>query len=150
MAVAERLPFNTGLLSHSLAETEWLAEQLYRIVRPDAVVALYGPLGAGKTCFVRGVARAAGVPAAEVSSPSFTLINEYHGGETPIFHFDLYRLKDPVEFYAIGGDDYLVRPGILLIEWAENGGSYIPRQRYEVHFDIVDEACRRLTFSQAT
>ncbi len=139
----------TGLISRSLEETECLAENLYRMIRPDAVVALFGPLGAGKTCFVRGVAKAAGINPGEVGSPSFTLINEYPGGETPIFHFDLYRLKNPAEFYAIGGDDYLNRSGIILIEWAENGAGYIPRARFNVQFEIVDERSRRLTFSRS-
>lgn len=145
----DELPLETGLLSRSPDETDRLAARFYRMIRPDAVVALLGPLGAGKTCFVRGVAKAAGVDPADVASPSFTLINEYPGGETPIFHFDLYRLKSPAEFAAIGGDDYLNRPGIILIEWAENGAEYIPARRFDVRFEIVDEQSRRLTFSRS-
>lgn len=142
------LPLDTSLLSRSLGETDHLAARFYRMIRPDAVVALVGPLGAGKTCFVRGVAKAAGIDPDDVGSPSFTLINEYPGGETPLFHFDLYRLKTPAEFPAIGGDDYLNRSGIILIEWAENGAGYIPAGRFEVRFEIIDEQTRRLTFSR--
>lgn len=143
------LPLDTALLSKSLAETDRLAARFYRMIRPDAVVGLVGPLGAGKTSFVRAVAKAAGIDPNDVGSPSFTLINEYPGGETPIFHFDLYRLKTPAEFSAIGGDDYLNRPGIILIEWAENGEGYIPRRRFDVRFEIIDEQSRRLTFSRS-
>jgi len=145
----DSLPLETGLVSRSLEETECLAQHFYRMIRPDAVVALFGPLGAGKTCFVRGVAKAAGIDPEDVGSPSFTLINEYPGGETPVFHLDLFRLKSPAEFYSIGGDDYLNRPGIILIEWAENGAGYIPRKRFDVRFEIVDERSRRLTFSRS-
>jgi len=144
------LPFDTGLVSRSPDETARLAAAFYQMVKPDALVALYGPLGAGKTVFVRGLALAAGIHPDEVSSPSFTLINEYLGGKTPIFHLDLYRLKSPVEFYGIGGDEYLTREGIVLIEWAENGGNLIPTDRHNVCFEIIDEQSRRLTFTRST
>ena len=77
------------------------------------------------------------------------MINEYPGGDIPIFHFDLYRVADPSEFYAIGGDDYLNRDGIVLIEWAENGQGAIPEQRYEVTLEILDEHSRRIFISKA-
>lgn len=145
----EPLPFDTPIISRSLSETENLAARFYRMVFPCALAGLYGQLGAGKTCFVRGVARAAGVDPDEVSSPSFMLINEYPGGKTPIFHFDLYRIKDPAEFRSIGADEYLNRDGIILIEWAENGQGHIPEKRYNIYFEIVDEHTRRLTFSRS-
>ncbi len=142
-------PFDKEILSRSLAETEQLAADFYNLVGGAALVALFGPLGAGKTCFVRGVARAAGVDPEDVNSPTFTLINEYLGGETPIFHFDLYRLINPSEFYSIGGDDYLNREGMILIEWAENGKGFIPEERYDVRLDIVDEHTRKIIFSRS-
>jgi len=143
------LPFEKALFSRSPAETEALAADLYHLVGGTALIALYGPLGAGKTCFVRGVAKAAGVDPREVSSPSFTLINEYPGGEIPILHFDLYRLADPSEFYSIGGDDYLGRDGIILIEWAEKGAGFIPDERINIDFEIVDETTRKIVFSRS-
>jgi tRNA threonylcarbamoyladenosine biosynthesis protein TsaE len=139
---------NRDLVSHSPEETEEYAARFLGMLASGDVVALYGVLGAGKTCFVRGLARAAGVDPKEVTSPSFTLINEYPGGTLPIYHFDLYRLGDPREFYSTGGDDYFSRDGIILIEWAEKGGEFIPRQRYDVRFEIVDENQRRLMFSR--
>ena len=143
-----QLSFDTRIISNSVRETEKLAAELYRRARPDAVIALIGPLGAGKTTFVRGVAKAAGCNADDVSSPSFTLINEYLDGETPLYHFDLYRIGNPDEFYAIGGDDYLGRSGIILIEWPENGEGYIPEKRIEIHIDIVDAKKRGFAFRQ--
>jgi tRNA threonylcarbamoyladenosine biosynthesis protein TsaE len=144
----ETVPLNRELTSRSLEETEQYAATFYQMLSAGDIVALYGPLGAGKTCFVRGVAIAAGVDRNDVTSPSFTIINEYPGGDCPIFHFDLYRLREPAEFYSTGGEEYFSRDGIILIEWAENGGEFIPNERYNVRMEIVDENRRRLTFSK--
>jgi len=143
------LPFDKEVVSKSPTETETLAAEFYMLAAPTALVALYGPLGAGKTCFVRGVAKAAGVDPRDVNSPSFTHINEYPGGKTPIYHFDLYRMADPSEFYSIGGDDYLDRDGIILIEWAENGIGFIPEDRININFEIIDETTRKIVFSRS-
>lgn len=144
----ESLPFDIAIASQSIVKTEVLAERLFRIISPNGFVALQGPLGAGKTTFVRGFAKAAGCNPDDVSSPTFTIINEYHGGETPLFHFDLYRLGDSSEFYAIGGDEYLERPGIILMEWPENGEDCLPESYVDVHIEIVDAETRRFTFSR--
>lgn len=141
------LQFGREIISRSLEETQSLAEKFYRKIAPEAVVALYGPLGSGKTTFIRGVAAAAGIDPEEVHSPSFTMVNEYPGGSVPIFHFDLYRTGKPEEFYGIGGDEYLSRGGLILIEWAERGEGLIPENRFEVHLTIVDEHTRRFVFS---
>lgn len=142
------LIFEQEIISGSLEETEQLATQFFTHISPSAVVGLYGPLGAGKTTIVRYIASAAGVDPDDVSSPTFTLINEYPNGRIPIYHFDLYRLTDASEMYGIGADEYFMKPGIVLIEWAENGGSYIPDDRYEIHLGIVDETRRRLLFKR--
>ena len=82
------------------------------------VLLLYGDLGAGKTAFVRGLAEGLGIPRDEVSSPTFTLIQEYRGGRLPLFHVDLYRIDDPREFDELGVDE-IAEDGVLAIEWAE-------------------------------
>lgn len=140
------LIFEKELISGSLDETKWLASLFYKQISPQAIVGLYGPLGAGKTTIVRFIAAAAGVDPDDVSSPTFTLINEYPDGEVPIYHLDLYRLADSSEMSGIGAEEYFMKPGIVLIEWAENGGSFIPANRFEIHLDIVDEKSRRIKF----
>ena len=84
---------------------------------PGNVVALYGDLGAGKTAFTRGIAAGLGIKA-NVSSPTFTIVNEYPG-DVPLFHFDMYRLEDENELFDIGWDDYLDRAGVCVVEWSE-------------------------------
>jgi tRNA threonylcarbamoyladenosine biosynthesis protein TsaE len=86
---------------------------------PGSVVAFTGDLGAGKTAFVRGMARGLGIPA-RVTSPTFTIVNEYEGGRLPLFHFDMYRLSSSEELFDIGWEDFLRRGGICAVEWSEN------------------------------
>ena len=106
------------VISASDRETEALGEELARRLQPGDVVALYGDLGAGKTAFVRGLAR--GLEVAEpVSSPTFTIVNEYPG-RLSLFHFDMYRLSGPEELFDIGWEDYLERGGVCAVEWSEN------------------------------
>ena len=106
------------IFSKSEAETEAAGENFARTLPPGAVVALYGDLGAGKTAFVRGMARGLGITA-RVSSPTFTIVNEYAGARE-LFHFDMYRLESADELFDIGWEDYLRRGGICAVEWSEN------------------------------
>ena len=99
-------------------ETEALGARLARALGPGAVVAFTGDLGAGKTAFVRGLARGLGIPD-RVTSPTFTIVNEYEGGRLPLFHFDLYRLGCADELFDIGWEDYLARGGVCAVEWGE-------------------------------
>ena len=105
-------------ITNSPEETEALGARLARALEPGAVVAFTGDLGAGKTAFVRGLARGLGVPD-RVTSPTFTIVNEYEGGRLPLFHFDLYRLGCADELFDIGWEDYLARGGVCAVEWSE-------------------------------
>ena len=107
------------LLSHSPEETEDIGARLAETLKPGAVVAFTGDLGAGKTAFTRGLARGLGVQE-RVTSPTFTIVNEYLGGRLPLFHFDMYRLGSADELYDIGWEDYLARGGVCAVEWSEN------------------------------
>ena len=125
--------------THSEEETEALGERLAKCLRAGAVVALYGDLGAGKTAFVRGMARGLEIEEA-VSSPTFTIVNEYPG-DPALFHFDMYRLKNAEELYGIGWEDYLDRNGICVTEWSERIEEALPE-------DAVRVRIRRLSDSE--
>lgn len=105
--------------SASEQETEALGRALVERLSPGAVVAFTGDLGAGKTAFVRGMAKGLDIPQ-RVTSPTFTIVNEYEGGRLPLFHFDLYRLSSSDELFDIGWEDFLRRGGICAVEWSEN------------------------------
>ena len=106
------------IITNSVAETENAGEALGAALRNGTVVCMYGDLGAGKTAFVRGLAKALGLQG-PVTSPTFTIVNEYTG-ERPLFHFDMYRLSSSDELFDIGWEDYLTREGICAVEWSEN------------------------------
>ena len=105
-------------ISHSAAETESLGEQWGRQAKGGLIIALTGDLGAGKTQFVRGIARGLGITA-RVHSPTFTIVNEYTDGRLTLFHLDLYRLETPEEIRSAGIDEFLKTDGVAVIEWAE-------------------------------
>jgi tRNA threonylcarbamoyladenosine biosynthesis protein TsaE len=129
-------------ITHSEEETEELGRALANRLQPGDVVGLYGDLGAGKTCLVRGVAQGLGAHN-PVASPTFTLVNEY-AGRCPLFHFDLYRLNHAVELEDLGVEDYLYDQGICLLEWAEKAGSLLPAKHWKIIFHFLDEQSRRL------
>ncbi len=125
------------------AGTENAGRELAEKLRPGAVVAMYGDLGAGKTAFVRGMARGLGIEA-RVSSPTFTIVNEYPG-KTPLFHFDMYRLKSADELFEIGWEDYLERGGICVVEWSENVREAIGSGAVSVSIEKTGVNSRRIT-----
>ena len=112
-------------LSHSEAETEALGARLAASLSPGAVVAYQGGLGMGKTAFTRGLAKGLGYDG-RVTSPTFTIVNEYEGGRLPLFHFDMYRLEDADALFDIGWGDYLDRGGICAVEWSEQVAGAMP------------------------
>lgn len=105
-------------ISNSPQETEALGADLAAKLSPGDVVAFTGDLGAGKTAFTRGLARGLGIQE-RVTSPTFTIVNEYEGGRLPLFHFDMYRLSSSDELFDIGWEDYLARGGVCAVEWSE-------------------------------
>ena len=106
-------------ITHSPAETEAVGCALGQILTPGTVLAYEGDLGAGKTAFTRGLARGLGCTE-QVTSPTYTIVNEYLSGRLPLFHFDMYRLKSSDDLWGIGWDDYLDRCGVCAVEWSEN------------------------------
>lgn len=105
-------------VTNSPEQTEQLGQRLGAVLPAGAVVAFTGDLGAGKTAFTCGLARGLGIPG-QVTSPTFTIVNEYEGGRLPLFHFDMYRLGSSDELFDIGWEDYLARGGVCAVEWSE-------------------------------
>ncbi len=105
-------------ITNSPEETEGLGAKLAAVLTPGTVIAYRGDLGAGKTAFTRGLARGLGCTD-PVTSPTYTVVNEYLSGKMPLFHFDMYRLRDEDDLFDIGWDDYLERGGVCAVEWSE-------------------------------
>lgn len=127
-------------------ETEQAGETFARTLRLGDVVLLYGELGAGKTAFVRGMARGLGANSEDVSSPTFTIIQEYAAPAATLYHVDLYRLE-PAEIEDLGLDDMLDAGGIVAIEWAGRWPGR-PRHAIEVRIESADENRRRISVTR--
>lgn len=113
--------------------TESLARRFAKNLRPGSAVALIGELGAGKTCFVRGLARGLDIPeSVPVTSPTFAVMNSYLMGRVPLHHFDLYRLSDYDELEAVGFRDYVGGDGIAVVEWADRIQDAMPNEHWQV------------------
>ena len=124
-------------------ETERVGAALGRIVRPGTVIACRGGLGAGKTAFTRGLARGLGYTDI-VTSPTYTIVNEYLGGRLPLFHFDMYRLSSSDDLWDIGWEDYLDRGGVCCVEWSENVAEAM-EEAITVTIEKLGENTRRIT-----
>jgi len=136
--------FDRAVELQSLSATESFGRHLGSLLFPNAVVALIGPLGAGKTQLSRAIAEGLGIanPAA-VTSPTFTLIHEYPA-RLPIYHFDAYRLNGPNEFLDLGVSEYFEAGGVCLIEWADKVESALPAERLTIRIEVVDENRRKV------
>ena len=128
-------------------ETEALGERLAKILTPGTILAYRGDLGAGKTAFTRGLAR--GLDCREqVTSPTYTIVNEYLGGRLPLFHFDMYRLHSSDDLFDLGWDDYLDRGGICAVEWSENVADAM-EDPITVTIEKIGENARRITIERS-
>ena len=130
-------------ITHSPAQTEAVGAALAARLTPGAVIAYRGDLGAGKTAFTRGLARGLGVKE-NVTSPTFTIVNEYLSGRMPLFHFDMYRLRSAEDLWDIGWEDYLDRGGICAVEWSENVEEAL-EDFVLVHIEKIGDESRRIT-----
>lgn len=131
-------------ISKSPQETEMFAENFASSLKGGEVIAFRGDLGAGKTCFTRGLARGLGF-SSTVTSPTFALINEYFGGRLPIFHFDMYRIGNWDELYSSGFFDYIEEGGIVVAEWSENIENALPEDTFYVEIEKLSDNERKIT-----
>ncbi len=135
------------LISHSPAETEALGEAWGRRAQRGWVIGLSGDLGAGKTQFVKGLARGLGIPG-RVHSPTFALLNQYEGGRLRLFHLDLYRLETPAQVIGAGLEPYLSAPdGVAVVEWSERwpAASEPAGHWRHLRLEVINETDRRIT-----
>ena len=136
--------------TNSPEETENIASEFALTINngKSEFIAMYGDLGVGKTAFVRGLSRVLAKDA-RVKSPTFTIVNEYKGGKIPFYHFDVYRISDDDELYAMGFDDY-VQNGICVVEWSENIPDSIPSDAYKITIERVsdNENARKITIER--
>ena len=130
-------------LTHSPEETEAVGQALGKVLNPGTVLAYTGDLGAGKTAFTRGLAKGLGCTDM-VTSPTYTIVNEYLSGRLPLFHFDMYRLASSDDLWDIGWEDYLDRGGICAVEWSENVADAM-ENAIRVRIEKLDGDSRRIT-----
>ena len=130
-------------LTYSPEETEKVGAALGTVLTPGTVLAYRGDLGAGKTAFTRGLARGLGYRE-PVTSPTYTIVNEYLGGRLPLFHFDMYRLRSADDLFDIGWEDYLDRGGVCAVEWSENVADAM-EDAVTVRIEKTGDESRRIT-----
>ena len=131
------------ILTHTVDETELAGQALAKTLVSGTVVALFGDLGAGKTAFVRGMAKGLD-STSRVTSPTFTIVNEY-SGKLELFHFDMYRLGNSEELFDIGWEDYLGRGGVCVVEWSENVSDAFDGREIKVTIDKLSDTDRKIT-----
>ena len=130
-------------ITNTPVETEAIGAALGKILQPGTVIAYRGDLGAGKTAFTRGLARGLGCTDM-VTSPTYTIVNEYLSGRMPLFHFDMYRLASSDDLWDIGWEDYLERGGVCAVEWSENVADAL-EGAIDVTIEKTGEESRRIT-----
>lgn len=135
---------NFKYTSRCEADTLELAENIESEKFPGMVICLDGELGSGKTVFVKGFAKALGITET-ITSPTFSLVKEYHDGELPLFHMDVYRLDDAKEDFGL--DDYLNQDGVCIIEWPEMIDGQLPEERLDIRIKVIDDDTRVLVFT---
>ena len=136
--------YKLQITTHSADKTRQLGRLIGRLIDQPVIIALIGDLGSGKTAFVQGLAAGLEVPAEYyITSPTFTLINEYPG-RLPLYHADLYRLETIGDLEDIGLDELLYGQGVLAVEWADKLAEDLSGDCLVLQFEIVDEDCRKI------
>ena len=132
-------------ITNAPEQTEAVGQALGKVLKPGAVLAYEGDLGAGKTAFTRGLAKGLGA-SDTVTSPTYTIVNEYLSGRLPLFHFDMYRLSSSDELWDIGWEDYLERGGVCAVEWSENVSDAM-EGAIRIRIEKLGEDTRKITIT---
>lgn len=131
------------IVTHTANETLNVGKEFAAALQPSDVVALYGELGSGKTQFAKGVCLGLGIKS-HVTSPTFTIVNEYTEGKIPVYHFDFYRIRLLDELNEIGFEEYIFGGGVCLLEWADIVGEKLPLRRYDVTLTLGENHDQRI------
>lgn len=134
------------ITTSSQEQTKRLGDKLARRLHPGSLVALIGPLGSGKTTLIKGICKGLGIKEL-VRSPCFVIMAQYPG-KLQVYHFDLFRLKNPEELFSIGYEEYFYGDGICLVEWAEKAKGFLPEDRIDVFLRIVSESKREIQIEE--
>lgn len=138
-----------NFITHSPEETISIAEKIGKLLKAGDCIAYYGDLGAGKTTFTRGIAKGLGLPD-EVSSPTFAIVNEYHGkGSISLYHFDMYRIGSSDELETTGFYDYPMEESVFAVEWSENIEDVFPKDVIRIKMERVSDDTRKITIETA-
>jgi tRNA threonylcarbamoyladenosine biosynthesis protein TsaE len=132
------------ILLETIADTLALGRRLGEEARAGVLIALCGGLGAGKTHLTKGIVEGLGADPESVSSPTFSLVQEYHGGRLPVFHFDFYRMESADEVLAIGWDEYLEFGGVCVVEWADLFPQLLPENTRWWRLELTPDGTRRV------
>jgi len=135
------------IISDSKEFTLELGKRFAERLKKRDIIGLIGEMGAGKTVFTKGIAKGLEIDPMIVTSPTFTIINEYEG-KIKLFHFDLYRIKSLDEIENLGYEEYFYNDGIVVIEWAERCMDLLPNKSYLIYFEYIDENKRKIKFSR--
>ncbi len=135
---------NLTIITKSPEETKNLGKEVSKLTKPGDLLAFYGELGVGKTCFIQGISQGLKVKD-YVTSPSFTIINEYQG-KIPIYHFDLFRLDNAEEILELGYKEYFYGEGLTVIEWAEKIEQLLTKEHLKIEIKFKDRYQRTISF----
>jgi tRNA threonylcarbamoyladenosine biosynthesis protein TsaE len=132
--------------SRSVSDTLKIGKRIARNLQRGDIICLFGDLGSGKTVLTKGIAEGLGINRAKVISPSFVLIREHYKGKIPLYHFDLYRLKNAQDLLALGYEEYFYNEGVAVIEWADRLGRLLPKEFLKVELSFKNSLERTLKF----
>lgn len=135
------------IISKSVSDTIKLGKLIAKNLKPQDIICLFGQLGTGKTVFTKGLASGLGIERKKVISPSFVLIREHTQARLPFYHFDLYRLKTPMDILGLGYEEYLYGQGVTVIEWADRLGCLMPKEFLRIDLKLLKNSYRSLKFS---
>lgn len=135
------------IISHSLNDTINIGKSIAKNLKADDVICLFGDLGSGKTVLTKGIGQGLGIRSASINSPSFVLIRQYTQSRLPLYHFDLYRLKEPSDIMYLAYEEYLDAGGVVVIEWADRLRNLMPQEFLKIELSIRYDTQRLLEFS---